>query len=269
MPFIPYVTPAVSTPLHVHERKEDFAVVAAQAEALIAPSAAIRAALLRNGAPPERVLLIPHGVPLDAPAPLPARTIGEAVRFLYLGRLSRAKGLHVLIDAFNRITGPAELHIIGQAANKAEKRYWNSVVRRITRPSAVIQHGYLNGHRLREVMAACDVLVLPTIVLEVFGLAIAEAHALGRPVITTDSGGTAEQVRDGVDGLVVRPNDPEDLAKAMRRIVEEPGLAAFMAQNIRTPVSIEKHLDELERLYARLVSKGKRDTGRAPGASAP
>jgi glycosyltransferase involved in cell wall biosynthesis len=63
---------------------------------------------------------------------------------------------------------------------------------------------------------------------EVFGLAATEAMALGAPVVAARAGGLAEVLRDGVDGLLHRPGDPDDLAARILEVLSDPARAAEM-----------------------------------------
>ena len=68
---------------------------------------------------------------------------------------------------------------------------------------------------------------------EAFGRVTLEALKSGRPVIGTRSGGTAELISDGVNGLLFEPGNPHDLASAIRQLASEPGLLARMSENAR------------------------------------
>lgn len=254
MPFIYHVTPALTTPLQVCEKKLEVQELITKASHIIAPSKAMQAALLRNGASPERTVVIPHGIPALGKVEFFDPIVRNVVRFAYVGRLSREKGLHVLIEAFNRLNGDAELHIIGKALTKREKKYWALVLAQVALPERLIQHGYLIGSDYRRVLEQCDVITLPSICLEVFGLTIAEAFSVGRPVITTDSGGPGEQVRNGLDGFIVAPNNVSALADAMQRFVDDPTMARRLERNLRSPISIGQHVDSLLTLYRRCLS---------------
>lgn len=255
IPLIPYVTPALTIPLQVQEKLLEVAEIFSKARCVIAPSKAMQTALLLNGARRESTVLARHGIPALVSVKLQVTSGRHVVRFAYIGRLNRVKGLHVLVQAFNRLSGDAELHIIGNAKTKNEKRYWASVLKQVTRAERVIQHGYLVDADYRNVVGECDVVILPSICLEVFGLSIAEAFSLGRPVIATDSGGPTEQIRNGLDGVIVQPNDVAALAEAMQGFLDDPTKARTLAENVREPITIESHVEALSGLYSQCMSQ--------------
>jgi glycosyltransferase involved in cell wall biosynthesis len=151
------------------------------------------------------------------------------------------------MEAMRRLAGECELHVIGAAHSKWEKRY----LRRIAIPARVTFHGHLTGESLPEAWARCHVTVLPSIYLEVFGLVIPESFSLGRPVIVTDCGGPPELVRNGVDGFVVPPNDAAALATAMQQFVDNPHMASEMAARLPFPRTMNEHIADLEKVYAK------------------
>ena len=255
VPLVPYLTPALTIPLQVQKKMLEVEELIAKSDRVIVPSKAMRGALLLNRWRTERVVVIPHGIPELGRTEIPSPSGRHVTRFAYVGRLSRVKGLHVLIQALNRLTGDVELHVVGRADSKWEKRYWTSVLKQVRRPEQVIQHGYLSGSDYRKVVAGCDAVILPSICLEVFGLSIAEAFSLGRPVIATDSGGPAEQVRNGLDGIIVPPNDVAALAEAMQGFLDDPTKARSLAENVREPIAIETHVAALGGLYTQCLNQ--------------
>src|SRR5690606_34611015 len=86
---------------------------------------------------------------------------------------------------------------------------------------------------IRPHLAACTVFVLPSYYREGQPRSILEALAMGRAVITTDSPGCRQTVVPGSNGLIVPPRNPEALAQAMRRFIEDPTLHIRMGHASR------------------------------------
>jgi glycosyltransferase involved in cell wall biosynthesis len=215
----------------------------------IAPSQAIARVLERNGASPARIHHVPYAIKPFASVPL--QNAGKRpVRFGYFGRIAHVKGVHVLLEAFARLpNGAAQLDVVGAAQFPGEKEYLDRTRRPVEGRQGISFHGAVPHDQLAKLMAGIDVLVLPSIYLEVYGLVLLEAFAVGRPAIATASGGPAEAVRDGVDGLVVPPNDVEALAAAMRHLVDRPERIAQLAANITPVCTLEEHVTKLEAVY--------------------
>jgi len=232
------------------------------AQRIIAPSKAIAGAIRRNGVSDERITVIPHGItPFSA---TPITGLGRRpLRFGYVGTINRPKGVRILLEAFARLSpGSAELHIVGAPQRAEEQAYHDEAMARLRGRADVILRGAVSRDQIEQEFAGFDVLVVPSIYLEVFGLVILEAFSAGRPVIVTDSGGPSEIVRNGVDGIVVPPNDVAALWQAMRELTEHPQRVAEMAAHIRPVRTLAEHVDDLESLYADLI--GAKSKARGP-----
>jgi len=92
-----------------------------------------------------------------------------------------------------------------------------------------------------EVLAALDCFVLPSLT-EGLGTSVLDAFALGVPVVASRAGGIPEMVEDGKTGLLVEPGNPEALASAILRILENRGLAEHLARNAKR-LQIERFSD--------------------------
>lgn len=219
-----------------------------EAESVVAPSEAMSRALIRAGADSECVQVIHHGItPLQVP---PIEGIeSRPLRFGFVGRIDHAKGLHVLLDAMT-LAHPgsdAELHVFGAATNDHDLAEWQMHLDRIGNPPWLYLHGSFPRADIEKVYAQIDVLVLPALCMESFGLVVAEALSAGRPVLTTDCGGPAEQIVDGENGWIVPANHAEnlskrfaDLCKHKEKILEAASLAAHSVKNHT------QYLDQIE-----------------------
>ena len=148
LPFLPFITPIGSVANAIQGKIEEWRTICCNATTVIAPSHAIAEAMTRNGMEPEKVRVIPHGIP--GGGSVKSLTLSEnentkhersaslntkqeqseqPIRFFFLGRICRVKGLHVLLEAFNdeRFSYNAELHIIGGTGNKGEQRYMKAL----------------------------------------------------------------------------------------------------------------------------------------------
>ena len=89
--------------------------------------------------------------------------------------------------------------------------------------------GAVPHHRLPPYHAAAHVFIGPARGGESFGIVLVEAMAAGLPVVASDIDGWREVVRHGIDGLLVPPSDPAALAVAVRRVLDDPALAAKLS----------------------------------------
>lgn len=251
--FLYLVTPLGTLALSIREKLAAIETLGRYATHLIAPTPAIRDPLVRNGIPTSKVVVIPHGIPLPQRQSL-RPDLGEGpIRFLYVGRISHVKGVHAMLEAFSGLSPETyELHIVGGAVTKPERRYLARLRQRYASLN-VVWHGSRSHEEIAQQIEACDVMIHPAICLEVFGLTIAESLAVGRPVIASRCGGGEAQIRDGENGLLVSPNDAIALRQAIQSLIDNPARLQAMAKQTGDVVSIERHVRELEKIYIEAV----------------
>jgi glycosyltransferase involved in cell wall biosynthesis len=226
----------------------------------------------RYGADPAIVRVIPRGVDLDifdANAVSAERVIDVAeawrvpddVRVVMLpGRLTRWKGQSVLIEALARID-PAGIRCILVGDDQGRDRYRQELENRIKRLGLdpVVQ---IAGH-CRDMAAAymlADVVVSASTDPEAFGRVIAEAQAMGRPVIATNHGAARETVLEGVSGWLVPPGDASALAVALREALaltpdQRAGLAEQAVAHVRGRYTRARMCDATLSVYAELLAE--------------
>ena len=117
------------------------------------------------------------------------------------------------------------------------------------------------------VMNALDLFVLPSHD-EPFGIVLVEAMAAARPVVATAAGGVPDIARDGQEALLVPPRDPDAMAAAIARLLDDPALAASLARAARERVTAEfplwRHAARMREVYEQLVAATRGDRSR-PG----
>lgn len=153
----------------------------------------------------------------------------DAVVLLYVGRLSREKGVFLLAEAFRQAAAGNPhlvLAIVGEGPGEAElARALEGTPHRFVGPQT--------GAELAACYASADFFCLPS-ETETFGQVAAEAAASGLPVVTLDRGAAHERVRDGETGMVVPSADSAALAAAIGRLSADPALRERMGRAART-----------------------------------
>ena len=109
-----------------------------------------------------------------------------------------------------------------------------------------------------EILAACDIAILPSFA-EGMPNAVLEYLAAGLPTVATAVGGNGEVVEDGISGILIPPKDPEALATAVCRLLENENLSAQIARNgharVRQKFSFENLIEEVDKLYTDLLRR--------------
>ena len=214
-----------------------------QASRVIAPSAFVQAWYNAHCIPEKRIEVLPHG--LEWPSGLRcSRSPSDPLRLLYLGGLAWQKGVHVLLEAFGRVSGAAELWIAGNET--LDPAYVERL--RALASSQVRFLGPLNQGQRWEVLSQVDVLTVPSLWHETLSLVTHEAFAAGVPVVASRVGALSEAVQDGANGLLLPPGDVSAWQAALQRLVHEPGLIEEMRANVRPPMTLDSHVQRLESL---------------------
>jgi glycosyltransferase involved in cell wall biosynthesis len=208
-----------------------------QLDSVFVNSEEYRRSWIARGVAPEKLKILPRGLDTTLFSPEhrdPAfwQKFGEhngAVHLLYVGRISKEKDLDVLAQAYRQLRDeglPIQLYLVGdgpylQALHEAM-------------PEAIFT-GYLRGKELAAAYASADVFVFPS-TTDTFGNVVIEAQASGVPVIVSDTGGPKELVEENVNGVVTKSHDVEDLARAIRDLVNNKRKRHQMSRQARQAV---------------------------------
>ena len=227
-----------------------------QAQRFIAPSFAMQELLIRNGCNPEKISLIPHGIEPFKKLPIEPLS-GRPIRFGYVGRIDRLKGLHILLKALEILRNgeSCELHIFGGTRNPWDEEYFENALSKYHGKSKIVTHGLINPNKMTDIYGMLDVLVVPSLLPEAFGLVVSEAFSTGRPVIVFNSGGLAEQVTDGVNGFVIKSFNKYSLAEVIQKVVNRPNIIAEMSSKVPNVKTIAEQADEIETTYRGLLKQ--------------
>jgi glycosyltransferase involved in cell wall biosynthesis len=181
-----------------------------------------RQVAVRNGFAHERCRVLPYFV--ERPAVAPAAPPGSGA-VCFVGRLARAKGADVLIRAVGNAPSVRRWEVVGDGYQRAE-------LEALARATGIDVrfHGWLTAREVRVVMSGVDVVVVPSVWPEPFGIVGLEAMAAGRTVVASRIGGIPEWLDDGSTGILVTPGSVGELAAALERTVGHPSEATRMGR---------------------------------------
>ena len=228
-----------------------------RADRIIVPSNAVKEDLMKYfKMPKEKITVIPNPVEieeiqlksLEPPVNYPSLITGEPV-FVTVCRLSERKGVRYLIEAFAVISNQIKAHlvIIGDGPQRKE---FEELVRRLGLSSRVHFLGHIpDPFSYVKRATAC---IHPAL-WDGFGYAVVEAMACGTPpIVLANSGGPAEIVEDGKNGLVVEPANISELGNAMLRLAKDAELRRHLADGALQTVR-QYAAEEVISSYERLI----------------
>lgn len=227
--------------------------LAAEVDLFIAPSRFLRDQYVRHGFPAERITVLENGLdtarlqnepdpPLPAP---PARP-----HFGFLGSLAWQKGVHVLVEAFNRMPAGASLTIYGDPTSFPA---YADGLKAAARHPHIRFAGRLDPRLVGAALRQMDALVVPSLWYENSPVTIQEAYAVGVPVIASRLGALAEKVQDGMTGRLFTPGDSADLARVLEELAVHPEQLSTLRANIRPGPDVAEHAQQMVALYHQLM----------------
>lgn len=223
--------------------------------------------LISQGFRAEQIVHIPNGVDTEKFRPVPGRHLDPAQSqrdIICVSRLQYSKGIDVLLHAWGRLMcAPAEwritlkprLLLVGEGTLRPK-------FERIAAELGILDSVEFLGLR-RDI---------PNLLQQAWGFvqpsrwegmpnALLEAMACGLPCVATRVSGSEDIITDGINGLLVEPEEPVELAQALRRMIEDQNLAQRLAQEARATVLRDYQLSVIAkrclRLYYHLLTQDK------------
>ena len=181
-----------------------------QADVIVVPSGFAKSTFEQEGFPSEKVVVIPFGAPCERVGP--ARRPGGCFRVIYVGAQTIRKGTRYFYQAAAALAshGEMEFVIVGPGPEKALRREFEEY------RWAVRYLGYKTKRELHEeVYPTASVLVQPSL-SEGLSYVVLEALSHGVPVIATPSTGCGEVLRDGQEGFIIPPRDPDAIVERIQ-----------------------------------------------------
>ena len=208
------------------------------------------------GIPMKRIRVLPILVDIKKFKPAPNKKIGNLI--LFVGRPDAKKGLHVLLRSLKYLETPIRLVII---CPYSKSKYFEKILRMVEdlKKGSVHEVEYLSGvdnRDLPEWYQKASVFVCPSLI-ETFGIVNAEAISCGTPVVASKVGGIPDIIKDGITGILVPPNDPIKIAKALKKLLGDKELREKYGREGRRMIEQRFSSDcitkEITQIYEKMV----------------
>jgi len=218
----------------------------------------------------EKIIAIPNGISEERVKPTKLKNEiqkelnleGKRV-LLFTGRLAPQKGVEYLLKAIpfliSKVNEPFVVLVVGDGPLRS---YLEDLRKKLEIEQYVKFLGFRND--IGDLLNISDIVVLPSL-WEGLSIALLEAMAAGKPIVTTTIGSNLEVVRDGESAILVPPKNPELLASAIIKLIENPELANKLATNAKYRYGkyytenqmLEKYMDLYLCLYDAKVKKNE------------
>jgi glycosyltransferase involved in cell wall biosynthesis len=187
-----------------------------------------------------------------------------------VGSISRGRGQDVALRALARVRQrfpSARLLVVGSPHPRPVDLAYADEIRALAVELGVGDAAIFAGTvatadgalAMADVYAASDIVVNPARFSEPFGRVAPEALMAGKPVVASRIGGIPAVIRDGVDGLLVPPDDPDALAAGVVRLLEDPALAGAMVESgqrrVRAEFGHDQHLEAWTQVFESVLSE--------------
>ncbi|MFX1453244.1 MAG: glycosyltransferase family 4 protein [Promethearchaeota archaeon] len=238
-----------------------------ECDGVIAVSDFIKDRLIKLGIPEKKLITIYNFPPKWEKLDLIEKKLGysdqnKKITLLYLGRLEKAKGIHILLYSLKEILtqmSKVELIIAGEGPYE---RFLKELSQKLNIEKYVRFAGTVPFKNIGELYLSADIVCIPSIWPEPLSRVAFEAMSLGKPIITTTVGGMSEAIENGKTGLLIPPNNQKELANAIIELITNKELRANIGKNGRNIVkkkfdierSVENHID----LYQTIIKKKKK-----------
>ncbi len=191
--------------------------------------------------------------------------LGENIPLVgHIGRLAPWKGQHILIEAAARILvdlPKTNFVLVGEALfgdiDLNYRKSLQTLIAKLGLENKVRLVGFRDD--IPDVIAALNIVVHSSVAPEPFGFVVAEAMAMGKPIVAARAGGISEIVQDGVMGLLFEPGNSSALAEAILTILKDREKAIIMGQAGRKRIerffTAERNVRQVENTYSKLLDK--------------
>ena len=244
---------ALGTTSIISKLKKDLNILVSLCDCVVSLTSWYEKILIANGIDQKKIQVIKQGIPFDPTNYISTRTTHDGpLKLIFLGRINKFKGIHLLIEAIKDIDPLlVQLSIFG---NSDDSIYESSLKNLTESNNNIFWNGQLNQKDVVKILQQHDALCLCSTFSEMSPLVIQEAFAAGIPVIASNVYGNEEQIRHNMNGLLFDFNNVNDLRRQIIRCIKEPTLLQDLAKNIKSPRSFKEVGGEYLTLYKNLLN---------------
>lgn len=221
------------------------------APVVLAISEYVRAKYREFGFDTRKMIITGWGVDLDLFQSEITQKNQTLLNVVYLGGLIYDKGVHILIESFQRVKGPVRLKIYGEG----EKRYKDFLIRIAKSDYRISLMGRYDHQQIGRILSQSHILVVPSIWEEAYGLVVQEGLAGQIPVVASNIGGIKEQIFDGINGFLVKENDVSALADKIQYVVDNYNRIKSQLRYDISLKNIYQNSEILSEIYEALLRK--------------
>lgn len=188
------------------------------------------------------------------------------LRVSFIGTVSPAKGVHVLLEAL-RLLGPDQpLQVRLYGSLDEHPAYGKRVAQEVSRwpGSKLALMGLFPPDRIYAVLSEADLLVIPSLWRENSPLILLQALASGLPILASDVEGMADQLQPGHNSMLFAPGDGRELAACLERFLADPTLLARLCNHGGVPRTVSDYVDQLEGEYRFSLNNSSRRPWQPP-----
>lgn len=215
-------------------------------DVIITPSYFYKEKLIKDGIPKNKIEAIHNFIDVNL---YDLKTETEEYA-LYIGRITKEKGIFNLIEAFSNIENK-KLYIAGEGPEKEKVKQY---IEDNKLNDKIILLGFLNGEEVKEKIRKCAFVVVPSIWYENCPYSILETLALGKPIIGANIAGIPELVKDNETGMLF--SNREELYEKMKELFEKRELTEMLGRNAKNfakrEFSKEEYYNKIYKIYKNL-----------------
>jgi glycosyltransferase involved in cell wall biosynthesis len=254
------------------ERKLYLKQVLERIDLVLSPSQFLIDKVMEYGFRPRQIIHLPLGLDKTHLIGHQSHHLSEKLRIGYLGQFAPHKGVHLLLDAYQKLvkhSNSCELILHGKITEATPYERELLEIER-NNPTITFAGPYPNTE-VGRILNELDVIVVPSIWYENRPAVILEAFAAGRPVVASRIGGITELIKHNENGLLFEVGSAESLTAQLQRLLDEPTLLPQLRSGIEPVPTVEEETATLISLYKSLLSNPQKTNSRpsAPNITVP